>query len=58
MHKQLETTVAGIIKTPEQMEEDAEEVKEHVPTPTGYLEDKLGVPNFWAVCVKNNRMMQ
>lgn len=58
MHIQLETIVAGIIKTPEQMEEDVQEIKEHVPTPTQYLEKIDGIPNFWAVCVKNNRMMQ
>jgi hypothetical protein len=40
------------------MEEDAEEIKEHLPTPTEYLADQQGVPNFWAVCLKNNRMLQ
>lgn len=58
MHIQLETIVAGIVKTPEQTEEDAQEIKEHIPTPTQYLENIDGIPNFWGVCVKNNRMMQ
>jgi len=40
------------------MEEDLQEIKDHVPTPTNYLEKVDGVPNFWAVCVKNNKMMQ
>ena len=54
----LETAIAGIVKTDEEKEVEAEEEKAHVPTNVDHLKDKPGVPDFWAKALKNHAMLQ
>ena len=54
----LETAVAGIVKTEEEKERDAEEESKHTPVPVEHLKDKAGVPDFWQNAIKNHEMLQ
>ena len=53
----LETAIAGIVKTDEEKEVEAEEEKAHVPTNVDHLKDKPGIPDFWAKSLKNHAML-
>ena len=55
--KEVDTIVGGIIKNPDDDKKDDDE-KEHVPTDVSHLVDAKGVPDFWAVAVKNNMLIQ
>jgi len=57
-YAKLETSIAGIIKTDEEKEADAEEAKSHVPTTVDHLKDKPGVPDYWSKAIKNHAMLQ
>lgn len=57
-YAKLETEVAGIVKTEDEKEADAEEEKAHTPTDVTHLADKPGVPDFWKVAIKNHAMLQ
>lgn len=54
---ELESIVAGIVKTDEEKAE-AEEEKEHVPTNVDHLKDVCGIPDYWKVAVSNNMLIQ
>lgn len=54
----LEAAVAGIVKTEEEKEAEAEEAKAHTPTDVSHLADAPGVPDFWAKAIKNHAMLQ
>uniref|UniRef100_A0A7S3I5S4 Nucleosome assembly protein n=1 Tax=Favella ehrenbergii TaxID=182087 RepID=A0A7S3I5S4_9SPIT len=54
----LETAVAGIVKTDDEKEADAEEEKAHEPTNVEHLKEKPGVPDFWSKAIKNHAMLQ
>ena len=54
----IETAVAGIIKTDEEKEADAEEEKAHEPTNVEHLKEKPGVPDYWTKAIKNHAMLQ
>ena len=55
--EKLETIVAGIVKTDEEKEEDAEEAKEHKPVDVSHLKEVAGVPDFWEKAIKGNQMI-
>merc|ERR1712151_1483203 len=55
---ELETIIAGIQKTDEEKEEDAEEEKKHEPVDVAYLKDKDGIPDFWAKAIEGHPMLQ
>ena len=54
----LETNVAGIVKTDEEKEQDAEEEKAREKTNVDHLKSKPGVPDFWAKAIQNHAMLQ
>jgi len=50
---ELETIVAGIVKSDKDDEDDDPE-KPHVATDVSHLKDVVGVPDFWCRAVKQN----
>lgn len=58
LHAKLETDVAGIVKTDDEKEADAEEEKSHTPTDVSHLVNKTGIPDFWRVAIENHAMLQ
>ena len=53
---ELETIVAGIVKT-DKDEEEEEPEKPHTATDVTHLKAVAGVPDFWSKAVKNNQIL-
>ena len=55
--KEVNTIVAGIVKSQKEKDADEEEQKDHVPTNVDHLKEVQGVPDFWSKAVLNHQIM-
>jgi hypothetical protein len=56
-HESLKTIAAGIEKTIEEQNDDAEEENKHEPTDVSYLKNEKGIPDYWVKCLDNNKLV-